>query len=292
MILSAIEILALAIAILAMAPFFILVRQHRRTGINEYLLLASFFFVGALDQVVFILTGVNEKLIYYQLLTFLFTLTFFLIFLHAIRIIWIEPPRLLLIVGYSWFLLILILTLFWSIEEQPDQTTFGFLTINHFDSGYHPKGAGFTIGGNPIYSSSFPHLNILFSIFTSSTILYVHLKMTPFHPTPKILKIRKLWIIAWTLLLLFSIGQFVTNSVHLVPEIFLFAGTILVFYIAAVMPEALVISHVQILRANQLYTQVKSIDQEFTVIGVRADLPEPLTAYISSIIAKGGLESD
>ncbi|MCH8906430.1 MAG: hypothetical protein IH840_05000 [Candidatus Heimdallarchaeota archaeon] len=259
MILDPAEYLNLILSILAIIPIVILSLQYRATRIVDYLIFAGFFGWGAIGITFDVVAKHTDSLIIYQIQFYTFFLMDFFIFLYAIRIHWERPPRLLWYIVVIWFLFMTLLILFWEKFQQPSYTTLFIFDIPHSPSTYHPNGAGIKLSEESVlFSTSYYLLITLNSIFSILLLLYVYVKIIPIQQSPKIGKARKLWISSGILYLVYQVGQlpWIPNYQPLI--LIILIGLILMSYIAISIPEGLLISHTQVLRANKLYKRIKS----------------------------------
>ena len=91
-------------------------------------------------------------------------------------------------------------------------------------------------------------------------LFYSYVTIKPFFSTKSILLAKKLWILGWGLMLIWSIIILPWFEIISSPNIFLLLAIVPTTYIAFKIPEALLISHVQVVRATGLYNKVKSIE--------------------------------
>ncbi|MCE7735543.1 MAG: hypothetical protein GPJ54_11740 [Candidatus Heimdallarchaeota archaeon] len=277
------ETINLIVAILSIIPSIILVRQYRRTQIFDYLIFSGAFITVSFTLVWTILATLTELLIFYQLhhITYFFTSYFFA--WHALRLRWERPPRLIWYIVNIWIIIAIIIVLLFKIMIQPESAEVIFIQMHHGYSSYYPKGAGVTINGDVIlYSTSHNIIRVFYSLFAFFIMLYAYLTVDLAHKTSAIVRGRKLWLIAIinSLLYFTAILPWVLIHIHFDVQIILSLGLILVAYVNLKIPEAMLMSHVQLTRASFLYHKVRKM----TEVEAQKQLGmESLVRYLQSL---------
>lgn len=250
--------LGLFVAVLALIPIPILINFYLRLKQVDFLLFALVFLFGSIVLIADPLVSITNSLLIIQIHHMSIDIAFFLFFLHGVRIKWNKPPKIILIIGISWVILLIFLTSLWQLMPQPNSAKVLFWVLPHTFSSYYPKGAGLMLSdGTIIYSSAFRYLGELYRLYVIGIILYSYLSLKIFHPTDKIVTARRLWIVIWIFLLMHSIALFFPTITNLV-SVFLLIGGLLAVYIVIRIPEGLLLSHAQITRAMKVYEQIKS----------------------------------
>ncbi|MFX0141475.1 MAG: hypothetical protein ACFFDN_48000 [Candidatus Hodarchaeota archaeon] len=276
--LSTIQQVALFLAwILAFFGFFgilfsigILLRNYFRSNSLDYLIFAGIFFFMSLIlftgifvvQMMPPITEPSDKIILFTF-AILWGILIFLIFLHTLRLKfdWDSKPKILWYFMLIWFLI-------YSIDAF-------FITSLETISGMI-----FTLSIFVMYIS---YLSI--GVFLT----YVYISVTPVKPTDRIELVRKVYILFGIIMILMSLNQFVFGSIFLITNNgnFLSLAMLIqsllgiiqglpILYICIFYPELLLISHVQILRAVELYKKVRRMPIE----NLKGD---KLLVYLNSI---------
>ncbi len=261
---EAIPIIDVVSAIIIIIPSTILLKHYFKTKLGDFRLFAMFFILGGLGLFMVSLSGIYELLILEQLRQWIFSTMIFVLFLHSVKILWEKPPKIIWYTGVIWYTVLMLLGLFFEIFDQPpDKAKVLFLELPHTFSGTHPFGAGVkTEGGTIILSSSYNQLWYLFLIFTLVLLIYSYIKVNPFNPTKRIILAKKLWLAAWISYGLYAVIGIGLNFLFDLGNIFILLAVLIVGYIAFRIPEAMLISEIQILRAFDLYNKVNDLTTE------------------------------
>jgi hypothetical protein len=252
--------LALILAFIGIFPSIRLIELFKKTKISDYLLFGLFFLDGILVLVLDPIAGLTNILIFYQLHHITIDIAFLILFIHACRMIWKNPPKLVIFLGLGYFLLLFFLTLLWKLSLQPENAKVIFFMLPHSFSTYYPYGAGFSLNGVIIYSTSFRYLGEFFRIFSLFFLFYAYLfkvRATLKYQDDSIKKTRKIWLLIWALFLMHTITLFPWFNFPLV-SLFLVTAAILIFYITIFIPEGLLLSSVQVTRILPLYSYIVS----------------------------------
>jgi len=252
------EILNLLTSIIALIPTTILLIQYKRSKIRDFLLFGIFFLVTSITLVCLALAIQYPHLILYQLNWGGFNSLHFILFLHCIGLLEDYPKKIWKYLGYAWYSVLALLVMNWKIMSQPSNQQIYGLRFPHSFSSYYPQGAGYEYHGFIIYSSSYHLIAALFHIYVYFIFILVYLRIEPLNPTKEILLAKKLWIwgavigmIAWIGILP---GFLYSPLIKLLPLI----SAIIVAYIVIRIPEAMLISYTQVLRASFLYAEINS----------------------------------
>lgn len=277
-----IPIIDIVSAIIMIIPSVILLKHYFKTWLIDYLRFAIFFILASLGLFLVTLSGIYELLILEQLRHWILTSMVFILFLHSIKILWEKPPRVIFYLGVIWYAFLMILGIFFKIFQQPhDKAKVLFLELPYTFSGTHPFGAGVkTEGGNIIISSSYGQLWYLFLIFVNILLIYSYIKVIPINPTKRIILARRLWLIAFISYLFYAVIGIGLNLLFDLANIFILLAVLIVGYIAFRLPEAMLISEVQILNAFDLYDKIRDLttDEKRAEFGL-----SQLVNYIQSL---------
>ncbi|MFX0123844.1 MAG: hypothetical protein ACFFAE_09420 [Candidatus Hodarchaeota archaeon] len=135
--------------------------------------------------------------------------------------------------------------------------------MSHNYSSYYLQGACLvTQGGVIISSSGFNFLSNMFDIFVVALLLYAYIKVQIVKPTAEIIRAQRLLIIAAGILLIYTIIVLPWFIFIPLPNALVLITLVIVSYIAIRVPEGLLLSHVQILRAIGLYKEMKVLSPE------------------------------
>jgi len=274
-------VISILITILCLIPFYTVAKQYYITRLSEYLIFSAVFMTAAISSTLASFTLSINKLWVFQLTAILLNLLHYLILIHAIRSHDGILSKLFFGIGSLWFYTMLILILFWKIlPNQPDNAdVLIFRNLVHSNVDYHPIGAGFvTSSGTYIYSTSHNLIEILFALFTMAVIFINYLQLIPATKNKNASRVKKLWLVV-------SILGFILHSSHLpgfpnnpLINILGLLILILIAIVTLVVPEFLLITSFQLLRASKLYQkvkkkQIKSKYAETAIISYLRQLP-------------------
>lgn len=297
------ELLVNAImSLISLVPIPVLYRLYRRTQVIDYLLYAGVFLAFSLSVVFVSLATNTNSLIFWQLRHIMMYLTYILIFFHAIRLAWIKFPKYLTSFIVIWLVILVILTLLWkSMPNREGVVLFWEMDPHSIDSLFslwsgEPKlpdlGAGLTINGVIILSTSHPLLAYVYYFLVACIYLYVYLTQKPASPTPRIILARRLWILvgvinftATGLLVLWPFSM--TTEVVILLVI---AELALIAIVALKYPESMLLSHVQLHRAANLYEKVQAMQDNCETMQVETGMTKVIE-YLRMIDMKA-IEAD
>ncbi|MCE7734466.1 MAG: hypothetical protein GPJ54_06285 [Candidatus Heimdallarchaeota archaeon] len=250
------EFFFLSVGIVSLFPTFVLLRQYRYSRIRDYLFFSFAFFFNSVMQFTFYLIESDAKLIYLQIAYGSQVIFYFLFYLHGSQIEWIRPPKPITIIGWGWALSILILITFWSkLTFEPTETVF-FVSMPRSFTSFYPNGAGISIKGHFIHGTSYRVFSDLFRIFVMLLILRAYIRVVPVNETSRIKFAKQLWIIASSLHLIYLFSILPWGITNQWPGILNMISSLLILVIIVFIPEAALISKVQLLRANKLYNKL------------------------------------
>lgn len=250
------EIFFLSVGIVSLFPTFVLLRQYRYSRIRDYLFFSSAFFLNSVMQFTFYLIENEVKLIYLQIAYGSQVLFYFLFYLHASQIEWIKPPKPISIVGWGWPILILFLIGFWTKQTFESTETVLFITMPKSFTNFYPDGAGVSFGGYFIHGTSYRLISDLYRIFVILLILRAYIRVIPVNETYRIKTAKRLWILASGLHLAYLLTILPGGIANQWPGIFNMISSLLILFITLFIPEATLISKIQLLRASKLYTKL------------------------------------
>jgi hypothetical protein len=165
-----------------------------------------------------------------------------------------------------------------------------FMEMPAIANSYHPKGAGIEINsGIILHSTSYTFLTTLYSLYSTGILLYAYITMKPQYPSQKVVLARRMWIIASCLILMYCISgiPWISNYLNSITAmnfnfnlVFVLIAEIICACIGIFIPESMLISHVQLMRAHKLYEKVQGLksSKEIAQFGM-----ETLVEYLKSI---------
>lgn len=252
----------LIITALFIIPLYRCLKYYSKTRILDYLLFSGFFMCGIIGPNVGNIVELLQVEVEFVVLALISEISFdlCLIFLaiHALRIKWDHPPKVIVYGFLFWVSTLLILSfLYWipsdSIESYQAHVAIGFITGFYFIP--------------PV---------IIF--------LYSYLTVKPLVKTSRMNTSRTLWIITailWAIYrimyIILYIFNFQTAWGWVIPESIIidfsrsyllypfFLGVIIIAFIAIRYPETVIYSKAQILRAIELYQEVTSLEPKTAV---------------------------
>ena len=292
------QILGLGVAVLSIIPAVLLLHQFQKTKIRDYFLFFLFFADAFVVLTLDVIAGLTKNLFLIQMHHISIDIVYVILTIHATRIIWKDTPALIMVITFVWFFSLAIMTLLWKIT--PPVTSGNWLGIHDFpisfssyafsDSGVPNVAAALSINGMIIYGTQFRIFGDLFRIFAVGLLLIAYTTSEPINPTEKILRAKRIWIVVWTLLLVHAIVLFPpfgsTALASLVGWSLIIAG-FLITYISLFIPEAILISRVQVQRLFELYEKLEKASNEEEIEKLQI---ESLMLYLKSV--KDALKDD
>ncbi len=254
------QLMGLFLAFIGIFPSILLIRLYFKTKITDYLLFGLFFIDGILVLILDPLAGLTNELILFQLHHISIDTAFFILFIHASRMIWKKTPKIVFATGLGYYLILFIMTALWRLSIQPPTADVLFITLPHSYSTYFPKGAGLVINGVIIYSTAYRYIGEFYRLFSLSFLFYAYyFKTKPFinEEDSKIKNVRRIWLLVWSLFLLHTLSLFPWFPFPY-EGIYLVIAAILIFYITFFLPEGLLLSSVQLTRILPLYNFILS----------------------------------
>lgn len=271
-------------------PFRLLHIQAKQTELIEYRLLKYVFLGLMLNIFSLILASIFRWIIFYQLAYLSILGWNFLIYYFTLTIRYEKPPKKVVIIGSIIPLLLGLLIFFWEPITDPDYYTFFGLIIEPSAWLKFPYRIGVRIGDNFIlYSTAHRLIEQIYRIFVSAFIVVIFLveEVDDKIKNIKLSRIKYMWIIVWSINLIYLILSLL--SIYIVEEanitlflrisvILLFCSVALFAYISVKYPEGLLFSRSQLLRAKLFYSKIEN--HLFTTIEKQTN---KLIAYIKSL---------
>ncbi|MFX0116452.1 MAG: hypothetical protein ACFFB3_18015 [Candidatus Hodarchaeota archaeon] len=269
------EPIEVAIGLVSLIPVPVLYRLYRRTGVFDYLLFAGMFFAFAWSIFFVSLAKNDNVLIFWQLRHILLYVTYLLMFFHAVRIRYpkLLDSKMLTSSVTIWFIILTIITLFWrSMASEKALVLFWEMEPHSIDTsfsldqpGYSAEGAGLAINGRVILSTAHPLLSYGFYFLVACTFLYIYITQEPANPTPRIIAARRLWLLA-SLMNFAATGLLVFWPLEITTElvkVLVVAELGVISTVALKYPESMLLSHVQLNRALNLYEKVQALSEDY-----------------------------
>ncbi|MFQ5977719.1 MAG: hypothetical protein ACE5OZ_06310 [Candidatus Heimdallarchaeota archaeon] len=261
--------LFIGLALLGLIPTFILLRYYQRTRILDHLLFALVFLTGIINQIFAIFWVISPpSVVIEQGLASTHALIFFWMFLHAIRLKWEHPPKIVWYSGTIWYAILQFSVLLYEKATLPDHTTIWFVTMRRMPITESAEGAGLiTQDGTIIMGTGYEFLLFTFRLFVLLVFIYAYWT-TEFVMEYKRLKTtRNLWILSGFLILIYAIlllgYQFYFWDVPFqVAYVFNFFALVVIAYVTLAYPEGVLLSQVQVERASPLREVFSSLDSE------------------------------
>lgn len=273
--------ISLWIGVMVLIPAARLIQLYVSTKIIDFVLFAGFFitiFFSAVGNFFGLLT---DNIIFYQIHHISIYIGFLCLFLHTVRIKWETPPKIIWAIGISWPIIIILFILMWEPMQQPDEAYVVFMDMKRSSSSYFPNGAGLvTSDDTVIYSSGHAGIGLAYFIFVSLVLLYVYITLEPATEFRKIRLVRKLWIIIWFNLLSWSIMIMPWMQFFEYNNGIILIGLLLVAYITFRIPEGVLITQIQILRALNLYNIIEKERTNSSIIELKDYLDRIVNAGI------------
>ena len=278
------------IGFISLIPTIILLRQYLKTFVTDFLLFSGIFLSVTIAAFSQIFADGTNILLFFQLQYWALVCTFLFFFLHGSRILWKRTPIIIWFIGISWFVLLTVLICFYKIMPQEETAFVLFMEMPAIAGSYYPKGAGIeTNSGVILHSTSYTFLSTLYSLYSTGILLYAYITIKPQYPSQKVVLAKKMWIIVASLIFVYSLCgiPWIYNYFNSIMAmnfnfslVFVLIAEIMCACIAIFIPESLLISHVQLMRAHKLYEKVQGLksSEEIARFGM-----ETLVEYLKSI---------
>lgn len=289
--LASAQILGLVVAFLSIIPAALLLRQFLKTKIRDYLIFCIFFLDGFVVLTLDVIAGVTKDLILIKAHHISIDLIYVILILHATRIIWKKTPVIIYAITFVWFFSLMGMTLLWTLTapvKSGNWLGIASFPISYSSYAFSDTGTGVAaalkVGSMIIYGTQFRIFGDAFRLWAVGLLLYAYITAQPLNPTPKILKAKKIWIIVWVMILVHAIVLFPPFGGYaifatVVGLVLIIAG-ILITYIALFIPEAILISRVQVQRVFELYEKLQKASNEEEIEKLQI---ESLMLYLKSV---------
>jgi hypothetical protein len=229
------QLILLTGGIFALIPVVKLIQLYNETKLHEYILFSSVFLLSSIFTFTFVSAEVTNDLIYWKLSYSARNITYFLFFIHTLRMTWYRSPTLVLIPGVVLYSIVQLLIIFWTPLENED-------------------GAGVIINDDFVpYATNDRIIAIIFQLYIASLFLYGIFRIHISTPYPRLRR-------AYTIIMVISVMLFSSRIIRLVQyfgilnyefieligTIVLLSGFVLVSYVYWVYPESILLTNVQL----------------------------------------------
>ena len=275
----------LFISIFCLLPSFLLIIHFIRTHVLDYIIFAGVFVGVVINQFFsffYIIDPIN--ILVNQIVTSSYIVVYLFVFIHAVRVKYDRPPRLLLYIGLIWYTILQIMILFYKVVNLPETINFLFITMYNVDA--FDIGVALLIQENfVIMGQGYDFFISIFRIFTLATAVHAYLTVKMAVDDVRLKTVKILWIFVG----IFTMGRPLLYLIDLItPLDFISAirsfpdlmAVAIITIIVVRYPECVLISKSQLIRASYLYRKIKS--GEFGQIKVDIGL-SVLCAYINEL---------
>ena len=258
--LTIIQWINITAAVLILIPAAVSYKHYYRTRIIDFLIFGLFFTMIFLTLGGNVLASLTNILFFYQLHYWAWISNTILILLHVIRMRRGLFQKIAWYIGIAWFIVLAILIAFWEVMLQPETSSFLNLVIPHIHSSYHPNGAGVMIAdGFMLFSTSHRIICQLFFIYAFCVALYIYITIKPVVSTDRITLAHRLWIVAIVATIVYFVMELPWLPQIAFVNALLIVNFVLIAYIALRLPEAMIITEVQVGRAVRLYKKIQKL---------------------------------
>ena len=237
---------------LALIPIVIYFRNYKLTRLIDYLLFGTFLIAGVLilttETIFKSISNFGVVIIHHIAID----TGFFILFLHAIHFRWVTKPKPILIIGFTWYALLLV---------------FGYSTN---------------------YSPDYRLLGDLYRLYVLILLITFYSLVKPKYLTQNAQKAKRIWIIAWIFLLIHSLNLINTPIFPYseLMRIFYFLWIILTVYITLFIPEGLILSESQITKAIEFFSHVSKEEIETKFIFLDLDVLDNYMKELQQVMDK------
>lgn len=257
------EAIVIVLNIAALIASILVLYYYKKTKLTDFLIYSWFFFQAFVTTAILIFALSNDILILYQLHWISMSTQYVLFFRHISKLVYDKTPKALNIIGYGFYLLIVIIIAFWKKMEQPMIGTQLFIFKgDHNQSSYFPLGGGLEYDNTIILSSAYQGLMAIYFVLITTFGVYAYAKIQLVNSTPRTRRAKKLWILTYIFFFLFSalrlpyITEINSEWNYLYGNVFATIGMALAIFTILTIPEAVLLSQVQVVRACSLYKMV------------------------------------
>ncbi len=244
-------------------PAVLLIIHYIRTHVLDYLIFAGVFVGVVINQVFsffYVIDPIN--VLVNQIVTSSYIIVYLFLFIHAVRVKYEKPPRLLLYIGLVWYAILQIMIFFYGVVELPEKINFLFITMNNVDA--FDVGVAILIQGNlVIMGQGYDFLISIFRIFTLVIAVHAYFTVKMAVNDVRMKTVKILWIFVGFCTmgrpLLYLID--LITPLELISAIRSFPDLVAVLIITVIIiryPECVLISKSQLTRASYLYKKLKS----------------------------------
>ncbi|MCE7734053.1 MAG: hypothetical protein GPJ54_04185 [Candidatus Heimdallarchaeota archaeon] len=252
-----------AITVVFSIPSFFLIHQYRQTKIKDYLFFTSFFGFIFLSTLFEPILQISDNLIFYQLRLGIHNIAWIMLLYQTLRMSKLSTIRSWRwYIGLIWFVLLEFMIILWKPITQPDNISVLGISYHHSSSLVFPEGAGFELDGTLIFSSDYRILAEMFWIYVALIFLINHIKLNLVYPTPRTIRARKLWIISFSLFLVYYLPAVLTLNNFRIPEILIVISIFIIGGIAVYYPEAILLSDNVIIRIPNLASLIENLTNQ------------------------------
>ncbi len=257
-------------------------KHYRRTGVQDFLLWAGFFYTLSLARYCYALSLITNNFFFIQCYFWVLCSSWFLPFLFAIRMRWEHAPPIVWYLGVTWFGILIFLITFLEPMQEPTRAIVLFWELPRGYSEFYPDGAGImTSGGTILFSTAHNLLHTGYMLYVVGLWVYTHLVTPLSYSSDRSILAKRLWITTGFLVII--------GLVWWLPGFSLFWGLTDVLFVVAVgfvtyisiwLPEGLLLSQVQLARAVELYEQIQRLTTKEAI--KRFGMPS-LVEYLQAI---------
>ncbi len=180
--LDIVEYILLISSVVALIPTAPLISLYYRTRIGQYLIFMGVFLTSTLFAISSVLAQETNELFFWQLTFTARNLTYFLFFIHLLRMLWRVPPPLVLYPGVIGYSLVQFSIFFWQMNGD------GIPGL-------------FLPDGTDIYSSEHRLLGNLFQTFVAVLFLYGYYQIQVENPSPRVRNTKRIMMAMAVILL-------------------------------------------------------------------------------------------
>lgn len=279
---------SMAIFILAISISSVLFYYYRRTAVLDYLLISGTFFFGAFANLFLYLiidTNLSNPLLLMKANHWCLATVYLLFYIYSIRIRWEKLPRILASLGFIWYVLLVLLIAGYKVI--PEMSTRDVLGIEMVHLGNLPLEVGISWNNVFIMGGGYHFLLLLFRILAFTLILVFYLTTDFALKSRKIKILHIIWVIAISMYItppLLELGHLLSlwniQNLTSVSQAIVLLSILLVIYITVINSEAILLTHIQLLRAAKLYTTIEALE---TYEDVKKFGMNSLVRYMKSI---------
>ncbi|MFW9996722.1 MAG: hypothetical protein ACFFD4_32065 [Candidatus Odinarchaeota archaeon] len=264
--------------VLTFPPSLVSIRNYYKVKTSDYLALFGIFFVTFINTAFNFTRTLLEidmgSPLTYNIINSLFYLAIFFIFIHALllRWSWKKKPAIIWFGGITWFVFVFIDRLFLFTGATFIDTVITNNAVESFP----------LLGTIRLVVDSISSYGII--VITGILMVYAYLTFTPARLTKRTRMVRRLFMIGSTVMVLWGIVSMIFylltwwSLVSMASFITQMIAWSLLAYAAIRYPEAMLISKVQLLRAEVLYQRAKNMDLQDEMMN-----PDRIMDYLKDI---------